>query len=349
MEILAHRGSMVRVIPRRRLVMWALAVDMVVLALIAVIVLRRDSAASRPATTTIPAATTTIAATTVPATTAPAAPIEVLVDLTATVPRLEPHEIVSFPMPPLGDLHPAAFVATAPNNRIAILDDVTGVVRFIDGTTRMDTTQYPTAVPTIGAQAFVANDFLVGPDDVLYVNENDGGSEALVALARTGDKYTEVARAPHDTGIGTLRLGRSGVSAPGSADPIMPYVGVDGRPSGTVVEVDDLVVTSPTKDVYDVQRAGRSWVATYVFPPDSGLPPSQTCVLCASASLGPGDSVVLVNHAPGAGGDLQIKVTVLSDQAATFDTDWTYVGTLGDQMLFDRFDQDSLDLGTFQI
>jgi hypothetical protein len=342
---------MVGVIPRRRLVMSAVVVVLVVAAIVGIVTLTNRGGNTQTATATTPAttATTTIPATT-PATTAVAAPPQtVLIDLTAAVTSIEPHQIVSFPMPPPGDLHPTAYVATAPNNRIAVLDDVTGVVRFIDGTTRMDITQYRADVPTIGAQAFIANYFFVGPDDVLYVNESDGDTETVVAIARKGDSYVEVARAPHGNGDGTLRLGRRGVSALSAADPIMPYVGVDGRPSGATLDVDDLVLTSQPASAYTVQRAERTWAVTYVFPADVGLPPSDTCVLCASAYLGPGTNVVLVNRSPTSGGDLQTKLTVLSDQITTYDTDWNYVGVLGDKLLFDHFDQDSLDLGTVEI
>ena len=79
------------------------------------------------------------------------APRAVTIDLTATLPRLEPHQIASFPIVAPGDLFPTAYATPAPDNRIAILDDVTGVLRFIDGTTRMDITQYGTPVPTIGS------------------------------------------------------------------------------------------------------------------------------------------------------------------------------------------------------
>ena len=113
-------------------------------------------------------------------------PQAVTIDLTATLPRLEPHQIASFPIVAPGDLLPTAYATPAPDNRIAILDDVTGVLRFIDGTTRMDITQYGTPVPTIGSQSFISGFVAVGPDDVLYVNEGSAGSTTVGGLRPNG-------------------------------------------------------------------------------------------------------------------------------------------------------------------
>ena len=53
----------------------------------------------------------------------------------------------------------------------------------------------------------------------------------------------------HGIGGSTLMLGRSGVSTRGQTDPIMPYVGLDGQPSGATLDLDQLTVTSEIKDV----------------------------------------------------------------------------------------------------
>jgi hypothetical protein len=358
----------------RRVVVWGTAVVLMVGALIAIGKLRDDDSASTgDPSTTIPAATTETSASTTPTETiaitpitSPAssssaatsttlpnpAPISATVDLSAPVETLQPEQIATFPIAPPGDLFPTAYATTAPNNRIAILDDVTGVVRFIDGTTRMDIAQYPTSIPTIGSQAFVAGYFFVGPDDVFYLNESSGaadGHPAMVAYARSGDTYGEVARVSHGVGDSTLVLGRTGVSVVGVADPIMPYVGVDGQPSGATLDVDQLTITSEIKDVYTVHRAGHTWSVTYVIPADAGLPDSDTCVLCPSAFLGPNGTVVLVNRSPTTDGDLQTKLTILSDMVVTYNTDWNYIGTLDGKMLFDRLDQDSIDIGSIEI
>ena len=131
--------------------------------------------------------------------------------------------------------------------------------------------------------------------------------------------------------------------------PVMAYVGKDGQPSGAELDTDAFTVTSDSKDVYTAQRGNRTWNVTFVFPADAGLPPSDTCVLCASGYLGPGSTVVLVNKSPANGGDLQTKVTVLADQVTTYDTDWNYIGTLDGKLVFDHLDQDSLDIGTVDM
>ena len=341
-----------------RRVAWVIAVVLIVGVIVGIGKLRDDkggtSTVETPVATSEPAtaastSTTAAATTATPTTQADASRLIATVDLAAPVETLEPKQIATFPITPPGDLFPTAYATTAPNNRIAILDDVTGVVRFIDGTTRMDMTQYPTSIPTIGSQLFVAGYFFVGPNDVFYVNEGGADIPSMVAYARSGDKYSEVARVSHGVGDSTLMLGPSGVSVVGEADPIMPYVGADGQPSGATLDVDPLNVTSGTKDVYTVNRAGQIWIVKYVTPTDAGLPTSDVCVICPSAYLGPNTTVVLVTRSPTTGGDLQTKLTVLSDTVVTYDTDWNYIGTLDGKMLFDRLDQDSIDIGTVQI
>jgi len=286
---------------------------------------------------------TTAAATTVPA------PQDVTIDLTANLPRLEPHQIASFPIVAPGDLLPTAYATPAPDNKIAILDDVTGVLRFIDGTTRMDITQYGTPVPTIGSQSFISGFVAVGPDDVLYVNEGSADSTSLAAYARSGDKYLEVARVANGTANAPLSLGPTGVVASGTPTPLMPYLGTDGRPSGATVDIDDLATTPGPGNTYSVDRSGRVWNVRYVVPTDTGLPPSATCTLCATGYLGPAGSVVLTTKSPTVDGDLQTKLSVLADTVSTYDTDWDYIGVLNGQLLFDRLDQDSIDLGTVDL
>ncbi|MEP7203653.1 MAG: hypothetical protein ABI894_13650 [Ilumatobacteraceae bacterium] len=275
------------------------------------------------------------------------APTLITIDLAANVPQLEPTQILSYPIAPPGDLFPTAYARTAPGDRIVVLDDVTGVIRFVDGTTLQEIAEYPTDVPTIGSPSFVARSILVGPDDVLYVSEGSADPGLwIVAYGRRDGRYVEMARTQHAVDA-RVRLLRTGV---GIGDPpLMPYLGADGQPSGAMLDLDDLVVTHDKSDVYTIMRAGHSWTVTYLYPPDSGLPDSDTCILCATASLGPGKTVVLLNHSPTTDGDLQGKVTILSDTVATYDSDWDYIGSLGDKMLFERLDQDSIDIGTVAI
>ena len=130
----------------------------------------------------------------------------------------------------------------------------------------------------------------------------------------------------------------------------MPYVGVDGQPSGATLDLDELNVTSTGKDAYTFERSGHSWNVTYVIPTDAGLPTdTDGCVICPGAYLGPNSTVVLVVKAPTTDGDLQTKLTLLSDKVVTYNTDWDYIGTLDGRMLFDRLDQDSIDIGAMEI
>ena len=248
----------------------------------------RSTSATSPSTTSVPTASSTTASsttselvaesTTVVATTAATpttipAPRAVTIDLTATLPLLEPHQIASFPIVAPGDLLPTAYATPAPDNRIAILDDVTGVLRFIDGTTRMDITQYGTPVPTIGSASFISGFVAVGPDDVLYVNEGSAGSTTVAAYARTGDRYKEVARVANETGNTPLMLGRSGVVAMGTSTPLMAYVGPDGQPSGATVDIDDLATTPGPDNTYTVGPVRHDLERHRTcFPPTAACP-----------------------------------------------------------------------------
>jgi hypothetical protein len=66
-------------------------------------------------------------------------------------------------------------------------------------------------------------------------------------------------------------------------------------------------------------------------------------------ALGPDRSVVLTTKSPTVDGDLETKLSVLSDDVATYDTQWDYIGVLNGQLLFDRLDQDSIDIGTADV
>jgi len=299
-------------------------------------------------TSDVRTSTSAAPSTSVPATSV-AAPRAVTIDLTAALPRLEPHQIASFPIAAPGDLLPTAYATPAPDDRIAILDDVSGIIRFIDGTTRMDITEYGTPVPTIGSESFISGFVAVGPDDVLYVNEGAAGATSLAAYARNGDRYQEVSRVDNDTDNAPLMLGATGVVAMGVSAPLMAYVGSDGQSSGATLDVDDLATTAGPHDTYSIDRSGTIWNVTYLLPSDTGLPPSDTCSLCATGYLGPDGSVVLTTKSPTVDGDLQTKLSVLTDHVATYDTQWDYIGVLNGQLLFDRLDQDSIDIGTVDV
>ncbi|HEY0520313.1 MAG TPA: hypothetical protein VGC84_12540, partial [Ilumatobacteraceae bacterium] len=129
---------------------------------------------------------------------------------------------------------------------------------------------------------------------------------------------------------------------------LMVYVDTHGQPSGSRTD-GDVVGLNSTGNSYSVTRGESTWNATYVFPPDSGLAPSNACVLCAAAYRGPGSSVVLVNKSPTTDGDLQTKVSVLGDTVVTFDSDWDYVGDLSGALLFARLDQNQIRLGTVNL
>ena len=306
--------------------------------------------AATTATTALPTTTTTALPTTVlPTTVATAAPAPVTIDLAAPVGRIVPAVIASFPISPPGDLFPTAFATPAGPRRFAVLDDVTGQLRFVDAATAAVLATYSTPVPVIGDQIFIGGLVAVGPDDVLYVEQSDsGGQGQLVAYAPRSGSYVEVARVadPASPAV-TLQLGRTGVVDSGSpGSPLLAYVGVDGKPSGAIVSESGYTLHAEG-DHYRVERDNRSWAVAFTLPPESGMPTPAVCPLCLPSAAGPHGSVVLFNHAPGPGGDVLTKLTVLSDTITTYDTDWSYVGVLGDAMLFSKLTQSVIEIGAY--
>lgn len=166
-----------------------------------------------------------------------------------------------------------------------MLDDVTGVIRFLDGTTGSEVAHYPTDLPTIGSTSLLAGSLVVGPQDVLYVNEVSAEPGiALVAYGLVDDSYVEIARVSRDAGTGALTLGRDGVTEAGSGTLIMPYVvAPDGSSSGLQLDVVEPSIKSDGGDAYTVRSGDRIWKVNYVFPDDAGLPQQVTCVLCPTA------------------------------------------------------------------
>jgi hypothetical protein len=165
----------------------------------------------------------------------------------------------------------------------------------------------------------------------------------------------EVARHEYGPIDMTYHLGPKGIGEnfegiPG--EPLMPFVGVDGQPSGATLDIDPLVVECTADNSYKFTRQGHSWDVSYVFPADVNTTEATPCTATGfvpDATRGPNRSVVLVQIAPQASGDILHRVTILGNAITSYDTDWEYVGSTNDALIFSKTDQDSVDIARLPI
>jgi RNA polymerase sigma-70 factor, ECF subfamily len=145
--------------------------------------------------------------------------------------------------------------------------------------------------------------------------------------------------------VAVFHLGRHGIN-----ETAMPYVGADGQPSGATLDLDDVVSMCTGDGIGTYTRLGRSWSVKVVYPAD--VPPASGCDHMDPVpnwERGPKGTVVLVRHAPQPSGDILQGVSILGDNITSYDTDWNYVGSTDDALIFSKLDQDSIDIARLQI
>ena len=213
-------------------------------------------------------------------------------------------------------------MAPAGPDQIAVLDAVHGVVEFID--TDTGETVRTHTLP-LAPDARPCCWMFVGPDDVLYINQVESGVPEFVAYAPTDAGYREVARTMHGTGDSPLMLGATGITGLGSDPPEMPFVGVDGQPSGATLPIEPFRF-SPTGD--EIGRGESAWKLSYI---------GERCEGCGSLRPGPDDSVVVTDG---------VRLVVLDGPAMReWDSAWCYVGPTTDALVMDRIVGDQIEVG----
>jgi hypothetical protein len=265
------------------------------------------------------------------------APVTVI-DLSQPSPQLEPTIIARYPQANGGSEGARYHVMAAGTDRVAVLDTAGNTVRFLDAATGAEL-----AVHAVDRNPdIVRGPVFVGPDDVLYISSGVfSGPPGFAGYALTNDTYREVATAQHGVGDSVITLGAYGITVAGTDDPLMPYVGVDGVPSGATLDITALS-WNLDRDTLRVRRGDSSWTVTYVA--NSCLASSGGSATCLLVQPGPGDSVVLTDH-PFNGTPLATRLTVLQTTPSSWDTDWQMVGAVGNSLLLTRTTNEQIEIG----
>jgi len=285
-----------------------------------------------PATTSVPATPSTTAT---PVSTIPdAGPslTNAVVDFGADAPALEPAALAT---------SASGFVGVTDDDRLFVAGSESVVL--LDGTTGAEVSTFawpPNATRTV---------FGIGPDDVLYVNEQpDGQPNNLVAYAPAGDQYIEVARIPHTWGDVNPELDETGVALidPTGAPSHLDYVDATGAPSGKTLALPAVSFNESARNVCDFTTPATQWRVTVMWP--STHLDDETFYACEGLDIGRDNVAVLTTVDYQTAGDPDKRVTILSDGAVTFRSDgWSYVGGIGARRFFTRdAGNDTIEIGT---
>lgn len=295
-----------------------------------------STGAASPSTAAPSVPVSTVAATTVvvpPSTTSfPDDAMTVVIDLTRPASQLEPRVVASRPWSTTDGI-PNVVVAPAGPGQIAVLDAIDGVVEFID--TDTGEAVRTTALP-LADEARPCCWMFVGPDDVLYVNQIESGLPEFVAYAPTDAGYREVARTMHGTGDSTLMLGATGITGLGFDPPVVPFVGVDGQPSGATLPVEPFQF-SPSGD--GIGRGESAWQLSYI---------GQRLDSSGAIQPGPGRAVVVTEGLLDE--PWSVRMVLLDGNSVhEWDSAWWYVGPIADALIVDRIVGDQIEVGVVAV
>lgn len=288
------------------------------------------SDSSSPASSTTSAAATaptTGAATTLAPTTTVPAPL--LIDLAVPAPAMTAQVFATFPIVDPGDSRPAYVVTTDHHKRVVVLDMISADVSFADLATGA-WTSYPSDVPVANWSGY----FVLGPDDVIYVQMLDpnGG----VAYALHDGRYVEVARYPSGIGDQDVVAARTGPAVIGDpAHPLTPYLGTDGAPSGAALADTDIGLGNMSATHISLSRGARAWEVEVAHNPCDAI-------ICTTLGLGPGEDA-LVSIVLGKGPNY--RLTWLSDKLRSWDTDWHVAGPVDSGLVVFHTNGGQLEIG----
>lgn len=273
---------------------------------------------SSPAIVTSDAAATTAAAS-APVATGPSV-MDVAVDFTVDDVELQP---VNFATSSIG------FVGVTADDRLVVAG--TDSVVFLDGTTGAETSRFtwpPNETRTV---------FGIGPDDVLYVNEQpDDQPNNLVAYAPAGDEYIEVARTPHTWGDVNPELDETGVALIGSdgAPFHLDYVDATGAPSGKTLVVPAVSFADSPLNVCDFTTSATHWRFSVAWPPNHF--DDETFFACAGLDVR-GNVPVITTIDYQTTGDPDTRIAILSGNGTVYRANgWSFSGGIGTRLYFTR-------------
>jgi len=294
--------------------------------------------ASLPAPTTAPATTVAPAAPTTevtPETTAPVATpsvTDVVVDFNADAAALQPAAVATIA---------SGFVGVTADGRLFVAGSDSVV--FLDATSGAETARF----------AWAANStrtvFGIGPDDVLYVNEQpDDQPSTLIAYAPAGDQYVEVARTAHVWGDVNPELDETGVAliditgAPSHFD----YVDATGTATAKTLALPAVSFNESPLDVCDFTTAAGQWRVTVTFPPTHFA--DETFYACQDLEIGTDDVAVLTTADYQTEGETDTRITIVSGAGITYRSNgWRYAGNGGSHLYFTHDNGDgTLAIGT---
>ena len=300
------------------------------------------SAVAVPISTAAPLAPVSTAVATADSVVAPASTtpfpddaLTIVIDLTRNAPRLEPRVVASRPWSTT-DFMTSVVVAVGAANQIAVLDTVDGVVEFIDAASGEVVRQEelllaPDARPWM----------FLGPDDVLYVNHVDveHNRPEFVAFAPTDTGYREVARTMHGIGDSTLMLGMSGITGLVGDPPVVPFVGVDGQPSGATLAIEPFRFAPGGAEEW-IARGNSAWKLSYI---------GQPCEGCQSLQPGPGETAVVTEPLVDDGSP-HTRIALLDKTSMReWDSTWGYLGPIEGGFVVARIVDDRIEIGVVDI
>ena len=207
-------------------------------------------------------------------------------------------------------------------DRFLVLDVPPRTLEFRSADTGRVLTTY--RLDRSGEAGRIAFGLLVGPDDVVYINGGANTAPEYAAYALVDGTYREVFRQPHGVGDSLLILGIDGIAVGNPQETLVPYVGRDGHPSGAKVDVAPL---SATPVIYVADSCDTSQ--------------------CSRIAPGPGTSIVAIH--PLSDSTNRVRLTVAGGSVTSWDTDWTYAGPVGKNLLVYRWTSTTTEVGLVRL
>ena len=255
------------------------------------------------------------------------------IDFTVDAPQLQPAVIAT---------KSEGFVSVTTDGRLVAAGRDT--VTFFDSTTGAQTATFT------WAQDETRTVLGIGPDDVLYVNEQpDDQPSTIVAYAPAGDQYVEVARTAHTWGDVDPELVASGIAlidltgTPFQFD----YVDAAGAPSGKTLGLPAVVVADTQQDLCDFTTSSTQRRVAVVWPVDHGG--DETFHACDDLDVSRDDIAVLTATNYEAAGVPDRRLAIMGGGTVYRADHWWYIGAVGTRLYFAHHHGDgTVDIGVVE-